>query len=100
MNKLTVVNKHFFEGDSMYIGRGSPLGNPFKLSPDSRATVIAKYRVYLEAAIDKEQPDIMAELSRIKSKLLMGDVNLACFCAPSACHGDIIKEVVENDGRL
>jgi len=24
-----------------------------------------------------------------------GDVNLVCFCKPKACHGDIIKKLIE-----
>ncbi len=78
-----VFNKHHADapGSAIYIGRGSPWGNPFVIGKDgTRAEVIAKYRTYLEA--DE------ALLARVKNELKGKD--LLCFCKPAGCHGDII----------
>lgn len=68
----------------VYIGRPSMWGNPFKIGPDgSRADVIAKYKTWLEA-----RPELIAKAkAELKGKVL------ACWCSPSACHGDVLAEV-------
>lgn len=84
----TVVNKYKEDYD-IYIGRGSPWGNPYKIGEDgTREEVIEKYRLYLweqvkSGKITKEQ------LIALQSK------RLGCFCKPQACHGDIIIKAVE-----
>ena len=70
--------------EAVYIGRGSPYGNPFVIGKDgTRNEVIAKYRDYLLS-----NPDL---LSMVKSNLRGED--LVCFCAPRPCHGDILLEI-------
>lgn len=95
-----VINKHLDHtcvegGERVYIGRPSPLGNPFVLKQHgNRDQVIAQYRDYLNAQIEARNPKIVSELARI---LHLGDqkpVELACFCQPAACHGDVIREVL------
>lgn len=67
----------------IYIGRPSIWGNPFVIGPDGdRDTVIAKYRDYLLS--NKELLDRLPELH--------GKV-LGCWCAPQACHGDVLAEL-------
>ncbi len=80
----TVVNKRRSDYD-VYIGRGSPWGNPFILGRDgSRAEVVAKYEKYLLG-----EPALMARLGELKGK------RLGCFCAPLACHGDVLARHAE-----
>ena len=82
----TVLNKHKhgIPKDAVYIGRPSKWGNPFAIGPDgNRADVILKYREWLEA-----QPDKMAQ-----AKLELAGCDLVCFCAPQACHGDVLLEM-------
>ena len=70
--------------DCVYIGRPSKWGNPFVIGPDGdRATVIRKYRAFILA-----HPDLVADAR----KELVGK-NLVCFCAPQACHGDVLLEI-------
>lgn len=67
-----------------YIGRPSPFGNPFVIGRDgSRDEVIAKYRAYIEAR---------PQLKELARKQLRG-LNLVCWCAPLACHGDVLLEI-------
>lgn len=80
--KTTVVNK-FAEPFDVYIGRGSPWGNPFAMGhPLNRNMVIDMFREYFF-----NKPDLMARAR----KELKGKV-LGCFCKPKACHGDVIAE--------
>lgn len=72
------------EAFDVYIGRGGPWGNPFVIGRDGdRATVIEKYRAWLST-----QPEM---IDRAKREL-RGKV-LGCWCAPSACHGDVLSEI-------
>lgn len=95
--KITVVNKHHKQNGE-YIGRGSPLGNPWPIHGfDTREIVIARYRVYLRQQIDNGNQRVINELERLGNiAITTGSLNLQCFCSPQPCHGDVIKEVLEN----
>lgn len=90
MNILpTVYNKYHgntSEG-SIYIGRPSVYGNPFEIGRDgTREEVIETYRDYVE-----NNPEL---ITLIQQNLRGKD--LVCFCAPKACHGDILLEIANN----
>ena len=92
---IKIVNKRNFMGKGIYIGRPSPLGNPFVIGRDGdREEVIRKYREYLREAI-RDNDKIKAEFERIYQLSRKGDVVLICWCAPEKCHGDVIKEMIE-----
>lgn len=92
--RMTVVNKHHGQS-GIYIGRGSPLGNPFPIQgADTRDIVIAKYEDWLRKQVEQRNPTVLAELERIGDLALTQGVNLQCFCAPKRCHGDVIKVVL------
>ncbi len=81
---ITVVHSKRDEFD-VYIGRGSKWGNPFVIGKDGdRDEVIDKYDHYLLA-----RPDLMDALPELL------DQRLGCFCAPKACHGDVLKRYAE-----
>lgn len=83
-NLPKVLNKRLRQEDGVYIGRPSVWGNPFEIGVDgNRQQVIEKYQTYLKC-----NP---ALLERAK-KELKGQ-NLVCWCAPLACHGDILLKV-------
>lgn len=72
----------------VYIGRPSVWGNPFYIGADgTRAEVIEKFRQKVLA-----DPAMVA---RIKSEL-RGKV-LGCWCAPGACHGDVLAQIANGD---
>jgi hypothetical protein len=80
-----VLNKklHGVPPGAVYIGRPSKWGNPFVIGRDgSRDEVVAKYRAYLLA-----HPFLMDALSELRGK------DLVCWCAPDACHGDVLVEL-------
>lgn len=67
----------------IYIGRPSKWGNPFVIGKHgNRTEVIQKYREWLLS-----QPELLAEVAVLKGKVL------GCYCAPAACHGDVLSEL-------
>mgnify|MGYP003643148068 CR=1 FL=1 len=81
----TVYNKYKdFGKEGVYIGRGSPFGNPFVIGKDGdRDQVCDKYETYL-----------LNNKSLVrKTKRLLKGKNLICFCKPCRCHGDTLLKV-------
>lgn len=91
---ITVVNKHHGES-GIYIGRGSPLGNPYPIEGrNTRDVVIEKYEVWIGGQIKQRNPAVLGELERLGNLAMAGPLKLQCFCCPQACHGDVIKRVL------
>lgn len=92
---ILIVNKHHKKSGE-YIGRGSPLGNPFIIGTHgTREEVIARYAVWLRQQIDTGNQTVLAELNRLANKAIDdGTLTLQCFCYPKACHGSVIKDVI------
>lgn len=73
---------------AVYVGRPTKWGNPFVIGKDgNRKEVILKYRKYIMDHV-------------YTSDLFMNDLNkelrgkdLVCWCAPKACHADILLEI-------
>lgn len=79
----------------VYIGRPSPLGNPFVLGRDGdRAMVIAKYRSWLNKQIAEGVGNLAYDELRRLLVLARRPIRLMCYCAPLACHGDVVAEVL------
>lgn len=75
---------------AVYIGRGTLLGNPYRIGPDgTRDEVIAKYEAYFQRML--RQPGFV---TRVLS--YVGDYDLACWCAPKPCHGEIVLRWLES----
>lgn len=73
---------------AVFIGRPGPFGNPFVIGRNgTRAEVIALYRQY----INRFTP--AAESLRYKVYRELKGKDLACFCAPLPCHGDVLLEI-------
>lgn len=97
-----VKQKEFF------IGRGSVLGNPYTSKPlentkalfscDNKKEAIDKYKIYLIEKINENDEEICSILQQIEKASEEGIAFLICYCKPSGCHGDFIKEIV--DGRI
>jgi hypothetical protein len=101
-NKMTirVVNKKTFRGKGYYIGRPSALGNPFTMKNESeRDSVIAKYKEWFYQQL-KNNENVKLEIRYLCELHSRGeDINLICWCAPKACHGDVIKKYIERDAK-
>lgn len=70
--------------DAVYIGRGSPWGNPFIIGKDGdRDEVCDRFEKEILPVLDLEP---------LRGK------SLVCFCAPKRCHGhSIIKALYEDE---
>ena len=78
MTELRVHNKHrnTAPANAVYVGRGSPWGNPFRIGRDgSRVDVIERFAREVLPTLD---------LVPLRGK------HLVCFCAPLPCHADIL----------
>lgn len=73
----------------VYIGRGSPWGNPFVIGPDgTREEVIKKYEDWIRTV-----SELLKRLDELDGKIL------GCWCVPKRCHGDVLIKLIEERGR-
>jgi hypothetical protein len=90
--KTLVVHCKKSEFD-VYVGRPSIWGNPFSHLPNTlaqykvntREEAIEKYREWIQT-----RPKLLKQLYKLKGKIL------GCYCAPLACHGDVLAEMADN----
>jgi hypothetical protein len=81
MSELVVHNKR--KPFDVYIGRPSKWGNPFEIGAHgTREEVILQYEAWLQS-----HPKLLADLPELKGKVL------GCWCAPKACHGDVLAKL-------
>ena len=71
--------------EALYIGRPSRWGNPFAVgNHGDRGSTIARYRAWLWEQIRTGAIPI-ADLAELHGR------DLACYCKPRACHGDVLE---------
>lgn len=79
----------------VYIGRGSKFGNPYSHLPNSAAPFPVETRedaIRLYEEWIRSQPELMeAAKKELKGKIL------GCWCAPLACHGDVLIRIANED---
>lgn len=98
---VSIHNKHRDPAtpEDVYVGRGSPLGNPFPIdvrAGQTRRLVIQAYREWLRDRIKEGDKKVCDALNDIANASLNGKaVNLVCFCHPHDCHARIIKDTVD-----
>jgi hypothetical protein len=64
----------------LYIGRGSPWGNPFRIGRDGdRAAVLLRHERWLH-----DQHGLLRRIGELR------DRNLVCFRVPLGCHGRLL----------
>lgn len=79
----------------IYIGRPSKWGNPFshlsntlaKFKVNTREEAMWAYREWITNGAGKH---LLNDLHELKDK------TLGCWCKPLSCHGDILKELINN----
>lgn len=81
---MQVLHKRNATPGSAYVGRPTKYGNPFVLGKDgNRDQVIARFRAWLLT-----QPALIEAAKReLRGK------DLVCWCAPLACHADVLMEI-------
>lgn len=84
--KVWHVNDQRKPAGTVYVGRPTKWGNPYAIIPGTgftRLVVLAKYREYINS---------FPQLQHAAREELRGK-HLACWCAPSPCHADILLEI-------
>jgi len=80
---------------SVYIGRPSVLGNPFRVSaalPQGQAA--AAYGPYLDKQL-AAGGEVEAEIERLAERVRSGErIAVVCWCAPLPCHGDHVRKAI------
>jgi hypothetical protein len=96
MVAILVLNKRSAGTRGEYVGRPSPLGNPFKLQRESdRDVVIGQYEDWLRERIRARDGRVCNELNRLYDIARdTGLLELVCWCAPKRCHADVIRTVL------
>lgn len=85
-----------WDKDAVYIGRGSPLGNPFVMrSEEDRDSVCDKYEEFFNKQIQEGNQEILKELRRIYLLAKRQNIVLGCYCSPKRCHGETIKKFLD-----
>jgi hypothetical protein len=88
-----VCNKDKGDSFDIYIGRGSPWGNPFPIDHHEdgakRKDVIDKYKKYF-------QDEFVSNPEKLGAILSLRGKRLACHCKPLDCHGDVIAEFLNS----
>lgn len=99
------VEDHTNEANNYYIGRPSPLSNPFShngvrtvfktLTFKTRDEAIEAYEKYFDEMYGKDE-EFTKAFDEIYQHYKNGEnIYLQCFCKPKACHGDIIANKLQ-----
>ena len=96
---ITVTNRRKLDslGPRVYVGRGSPLGNPFRMAKESdRDKVCEEYEAWLRKQFCLPGSPQRTALDQLVARHRAGeDLRLECFCAPNRCHADFVKHAIE-----
>lgn len=94
----TVVNLRSGEPYDVRIDRSTRWGNPYRIEEmrreglrgeTARLAVIASYELWVKNAEDPAAVWIREHVHELKGK------TLACWCAPAACHGDVLAAMAD-----
>ena len=93
---ISIENKKTYKGDGFYIGRPSPLGNPFAVdAKTSRTKAISLYREWFLKQLETVNPTSKAFKILVNHYRDNKELVLICWCAPLECHGEVIRDLVE-----
>lgn len=102
--RIRVVNKRAWKKGGEYIGRPSPLGNPFSHLESvlaehrcaTRAEAITRYEQWLRAELRDVTSEATIAFRELQRRYDAGEeLVLICWCAPSPCHGHVIGRLLE-----
>lgn len=102
MKNITIKNLRFEKPNQEWqvkIDRSSILGNPYYMkSENERNKVCEQYETYFYKKINNNDNNFLAELKRLKNLLeKYNKLELYCWCYPKHCHGETIKQYLENN---
>lgn len=100
---IKVVNRKTYKGtDGVYVGRPSPLGNPYTHVPSkyaefkvaTRDEAVEKYREWLQNALKHDRVVYNAFWHLVQFYRDFGQLTLACHCAPKRCHAEVLRDMI------
>jgi hypothetical protein len=90
----------------VYIGRGSPWGNPWTHLPldktkaqykvSTRGEAIGAYEHWIRYRLAMREPGLRERILALDGKVA------CCYCRPLTCHGDALAKILQEikDGQL
>ena len=106
---IYVHNKRKYKGNGEYIGRPSPLGNPYshlskgilaKYQVATRDEAVEMYSAYIRQQLVEKNQQVKDTFNRLYAEYqATGELHLICWCAPCKCHGDVIREILLNKAK-
>lgn len=78
-----------------YIGRPSVLGNPYRPAPGKPGSTLIMYEAWIKGEIAAGNEAVIAELKRLAAIAETSELVLVCWCHPRPCHGDVVKQAIE-----
>ena len=95
---LTLCNRKYDSTKPYYyIGRPSPLGNPFAMTVKTiqeRNRVCDEYDSYFPSTL----PYLVEHVADLLNLAIEhGTLQLVCYCSPLRCHGDTIIEYLKGE---
>jgi hypothetical protein len=100
---IQVVNQKTFKNQAppdaiiYYVGRPSMFGNTTPISRmNPRERVVEEYAAWLDDEITTDSP-VRHEFFRLVDIAKTDPLILVCWCAPQACHADILKNRIERE---
>lgn len=96
--QVNVVHcKKYKGGDDHYVGRPTPLGNPFTVKEHGHGVCIEMYKNWLNLQYSTNNQVVIRELMTLARVLRdTGTITLSCWCAPNPCHADVIGKAITN----
>ena len=91
--RMRVVNQRTERApNAVYIGRGGEWGNPFPINKDrTREEAVLEFKQWLWDKMEHSHtsPHAIHLVQQLNEK------DLACYCAPLACHGDVLVAAIK-----
>jgi hypothetical protein len=87
---MEILNRHHGTPprDAVYVGRGTPLGNPFPIDGErTRDQAVEAYANWLDVRLAERDPRVLTALLGLHE-----DSKLLCCCAPARCHAEVIRD--------
>jgi hypothetical protein len=88
--------------NTVYVGRGSKWGNPYRVIDGQRGPAVAAFETMLMRAPMNEAGQIIYQTIREE----LAGKNLACWCpleyfdgSKSPCHADVLLEIANQAGQ-
>jgi hypothetical protein len=100
---IRVENRKTWRGEGHWVGRPSPLGNPYshvcgttaEFKVATRDEAVEKYREWLFKRLDGDNPATRMFVSLLDEYEVKGELILVCSCKPERCHAEIIRDFIE-----